>query len=162
VAAQLTFTPQVVDGRMVAMQADNGDVRILGGAAVMYAGAMATIQGQATETYRLGLPVSAVLPGFILAGSSIAYANGYFEDHPNTNVNTIPESDLESLLEEGGLDSVPAATLAADVVACRKAPENGVPDMDTLTERLKALRLSRVETLSSEDETALKKLTFAY
>jgi type II secretory pathway component PulK len=111
---------------MVGLQAGGGDIRILGAAAVMYPGFAANDAFKKMETFRQGLPVSAVLPGFILAAVNIATANGFFDAHPNRNVNTMSQAELQAV--------VPNA--AAAIVEGRKSPNNGFATMQDVTSLL--------------------------
>lgn len=149
IAGAFTFTPIVREGRAVGLEnkADGkvkqGDIRILGSAATMFPRANLSLDDQeaslrAMETYRKSLPVSAVLPGFILNCCNIAWANDYFTDEtPNTNANSASEGQLTALLtEKGQMSSTDAGKFAAKIIGLRSNPHDGFASMDDLVNRL--------------------------
>lgn len=113
-------------GRHVAMETADTRIRLLGAAAVMYPGRADRLKATpATESFFESLPFSAVPPGFIYAGVTIAEANGWFDDaHPNTNMNTMAKTDLVDHLKK----TVPpsdADTLATEIIEARRR-NNGI------------------------------------
>jgi hypothetical protein len=133
VAAGFTFDFVLYRKRMVGLQAEGGDLRILGAAAAMFAGNAGKKPFDNMALYRGSLPASAVPPGFILAGSNIAAANGFFtEDEPNRNFNTSSQEELTDVLEPVLGDWMLAVEVASEIVKLRQWPENGIPTMQDL------------------------------
>jgi len=154
--SDLIFTPIVADdGRMVALGADGGAVRVMGAAAAVFPGLAENEAFKKMMTYQAGLPVSAVQGGFILAGANVAYANGFFDaSRPNLNWNTAPEHELARHLAKTWHPDI-AADLARFLVAARSWPYNGIETADELPDAL-ARGMTR---LSVEfDEAKLPKL----
>lgn len=106
VAAGFTLDPlRAPDGRTVALQADNGAIRLLGAAAQAHPSDRFKIakpgqvepEDDPASRYFFSLPMSAVVPGFIFTGVNIALANHYFDwEHPNVNINTMTTDELKS------------------------------------------------------------------
>ncbi len=124
-----------VDSFTIGLQWENGAIRALGAAAVSFpANGIQGAANTATTEFLASLPVSAVVPGFIRAGWSIATANGYIgaSGRQNANVNTAPEADLRKALAGGGVGSDDAAKIARLIVNIRMAPANGIASFDAL------------------------------
>jgi len=138
-ASKLTdgFTLNPIDfkGRMVGLQTNDGHIRVLGGASVVFPGFDDKDPYKKMEKYRTSLPVSAVPPGFILCGSNIAAANGFFDDQPDNNVNTASQGNLEEIFKKK-IDPISAGLLAQWIIEGRMFPSNGFPDRKTLQEFL--------------------------
>ena len=161
----------------------NGSLRILGAAARVYpkfdekAG---EAQFVSLATYELTLPVSAVPPGFIRTGRSIAAANHFFEDNGllcndgkrrNNNVNTATKSELKQIIKDAvpGLADDKVDIIANVIFGGRMAPNNGYPDKNALEEVLKksgdfiSTKLAIVETgLGAAKDPATKQLYDKY
>lgn len=123
-AGHFAFTPIVFHDRMVGLKCPGGDIRVLGAAAAMFPDVGDTVTGKKMETFRMGLPASAVPPGFILSAVNIASANGFFDDNVNTNVNSVSQEELEALLTSA-VEAHQARTIAAGIVRMRQWPDNG-------------------------------------
>lgn len=149
------FAAVAKDGRLVAAAAFKGDIRVLG-AALAALPDMVGDEKDEMDTYRLSLPVSAVLPGFILAGSNIAHANGFFGDEPNDNVNTATEVEITALLTPK-LNVADPAVVAAAVIKGRKPPHNGFRDYAQLVNRV-----GNELAMTKEIREALALLRFGY
>ena len=101
----------------------------------------------------MGLPASAVPPGFILSAVNIASANGFFDDQPNTNVNSVSQGELEALLQEWtSLDQDGAEFIADLILEERRWPNNGIADSAALVE---AVRGNTSETERNEIDSVL-------
>jgi len=146
-AKKLAFD-SVVDnkGRRVALATKDGLVRILGAACNDTPGEAYPQRGSLVGApkkmwdYHATLPVSAVPDGFIICGANTARANGYFDEFPNTNINTATPEDLIAL----GIDE----NLALSIIEKRNA-NNGYLDHNDLGRFGFA-------------DMSLKDLTFAY
>lgn len=113
--------PILFDGRVVGLQSKDTRIRMLGAAAAMHPARAAMLNNTTTVAFFNDLPYSAVLPGFIYAGVTIAEANGWFDPtHPNTNINTMAKQDLVKHFESRGLATPDATTLATQVIAHRR------------------------------------------
>ena len=97
------------DNMSLGLQTRIGDIRILGAAARVFPkfDELSGDKFQALVAYELTLPVSAVVPGFIRTGRSIAAANHFFEERGpfvrfkklNNNVNTATKTELQEIIE---------------------------------------------------------------
>ncbi len=124
-------------GRHVGMQTADNRIRVLGAAATMYPGRPARVTaGSPTDEFFAWLPYSAVLPGFIYAGVTIAEANGWFDDaHPNTNINTMPALELSKHLLAKGLGTL-AASQVSDALITARRMKNGFADLNDLNAKV--------------------------
>jgi hypothetical protein len=121
-----------------------GRVRLLGAAAQVYTGfALGTFNVNVDNAknrmwaYRTTLPVSAVPDGFILSGSNIAVANGYFERAPNTNVNTMTEAEITAAL--AAIQPIETRVLIAQAIVARRNPSNGYANIGALEAAIDAV-----------------------
>ncbi len=133
-ARAIEFKRLEVNGRTVGLEssADAGLVRCLGAAAVMHPKAdFAMNKHDGTNKFFGSLPYSAVQPGFIYAGATIAAANGWFDKpNENRNVNTVEQGDLIKMLEED-MNPDDAKKLGEAIVAKRRL-SNGYRDLDAM------------------------------
>jgi hypothetical protein len=149
-----TLQAYEVKGRMTGLASADGFVRLLGAACQVhpqYNFGTWNREGSAPRdlmwTYHSTLPVSAVLDGFILSASNIATANGYFEDYPNCNVNTMTLAEVEEALPK--IKGVTSKALADAIVGNRQRV-NGYPDYEALM-----ATVNDALTLSEADEPAI-------
>lgn len=137
---------------MVCLQNADGLVRVLGAACNNYPGFVIgtynvdplvepVTAAQRMWRYHASLPSSAVPDGFIVCGANTALANRYFIDHPNTNVNTMTQLELEAIV---------GADRATRIVARRKI-SNGYVNRQDLVVRAQIV-----------DHDSLAGLTYAY
>lgn len=109
------------DGRVVGLQSLDENVRFLGAAYAMHPARANLLNGTSTAAYFTDLPYSAVQPGFIYAGVTIAEANQWFDkDHPNTNINTMAKKDLVEHFKTKRFEPDAAEALATDVIKHRR------------------------------------------
>ncbi|MGH1347828.1 MAG: hypothetical protein ACRBN8_40110 [Nannocystales bacterium] len=142
----LTTVDAAADGRMLGLQSGDGRIRLLGAAAQVYNGyAVGTWEPTSTAAkdkmwaYREGLPVSTVPDGLILSGVNIATANGYFDAHPNTNVNTMTKAELTAAL--------PDRDTIVDAIVAKRNVSNGYRDYAELEAAVNQARHPTVLTL---------------
>lgn len=122
-----------LNNRGVALTNGDGLVRLLGAACQVHrvgaAGNWAVQPAQPQNAwwehwyYHSSLPVSAVPDGFILSGSNIATANGYFVDpgRDNRNINTMTQAEIQALLPQAlpGRPNTDYPVIAEIIVGCR-------------------------------------------
>ncbi|MBV1858618.1 MAG: adenylyl-sulfate kinase, partial [Nannocystaceae bacterium] len=110
------------DGRMVGLQTADGSVRLLGAAATGNAQLVDRDDPAAKKMrhYHGSLPAQGqiIFVGFVFSALNVATANHYFDaDHPNRNVNTVSEEELETLWG--------SKLMAAGLVRLRKRTQSG-------------------------------------
>ncbi|MEZ5426527.1 MAG: hypothetical protein R2747_09700 [Pyrinomonadaceae bacterium] len=145
IAAAFTFDGLKANGQTVGLQAEGGNIRVLGAAAQVHPKDLFKIntpnQTQARDNdpaslYFFTLPMSAVQPGFIYTGINIALANQYFDDsNPNYNVNTMAVDELEKWIKEKFAFDDPK--ILAEAVVKHRRLNNGYGDPEAIKQALK-------------------------
>lgn len=134
IAGHLGFRPVDMNGRMVALETEDGLVRVIGAACNDYPGVNQQTWIRAGRpaggrpdyamwTFHATLPVSAVIDGFIICGANTAIANRYFDEHHNRNVNTMTFAEIRDVVGDNDL--------AGRIIAQRN-PNNGYKNVQEL------------------------------
>lgn len=163
----LRFELYPKDGIAVAFESDgtgkDAKLRILGASLAThedYPVRLAATSDGVTGDYFKTLPLSAVPPGFIFNGVTIAKANGYFDDaKKNPNANTATREEMVAFLKD---KKVPEdlALLVARAIENQRRPNNGFVDC---FEALDILRKKKDEVVQKPGwDQAVLKLNFTY
>jgi hypothetical protein len=152
-AKGFTFNPIIADSRFVGLTAENGDIRIMGAAATMFPGANTMDKYTKLSDYHQTLPVSAVLPGFILSVNNIAHANDYFAATQGLNydINTASVNEIATVLESKSIAGITAIEVALNIVKLRSSSLNNPTYLDQLRESFGAYESNICEALASKN-----------
>lgn len=135
----ITLDPIKHDGdRAVGLISSDQHIRVLGAAATQFPGKNKDSAYVKQEEWRGTLPCSAVPPGFLPSGYNIAAANGFFDDHPCRNVNTLSRAELIACLQKApaSFSADDATKLAETIIKLRQWPNNGIKEIGELVVEL--------------------------